>query len=119
MRPRECQWTSLVPESEFLDDPAVSVDVRPLHVVEQASTRTDHLQQAAPAVMVLLVRPEVIGEVVDALREEGHLHSRRAGIGLMRLVLLERRSVVESHVSWTVAAGGAVSAEPKSLRTRT
>src|SRR5712672_848624 len=98
MRPRECQWSSLVPQSEFLDDRAISVDVRPLHVVEQAATRSDHLQQPAAAVMVLLVRPEVLGEVVDALREEGHLHARRTGVGLVRLVLLERRSVVESHV---------------------
>src|SRR5258705_758842 len=108
MRPRVCQWTSLVPQPEFLDDLPVSVDVRPLHVVEQATTRTDHLQQPTAAVMVLLVRPEVISEVVDALRQEGHLHPRRTGVGLVRLVLRERRSVIESHVSWTVPAGVAV-----------
>src|SRR5665647_2725813 len=33
----------------------------------------NHLQQPAAAVMVLLVRPKVLGEVVDALGEEGNL----------------------------------------------
>src|SRR5215212_5106180 len=108
MRPRECQSSRLVPQSEVLDDLAVSVDVRPLHVVEQAATSADNLQQPAAAMMVLLVRPDVFGAVVDALREEGHLHARRAGVGLVRLVLLERRSVVESHVSWTCSRRRAV-----------
>src|SRR6476659_10663987 len=109
MRPRECRWPNLVPQSEFLDDLAVAVDVRPLHVVEKTATGADHLQQAAAAVMVLLVRPEMFGEVVDPLREEGHLNARGAGVGLVRLVLLERRCVVESHVSGLFRRDGGLS----------
>ncbi len=90
---------SLIPESEFLNDLAVSVDFRPLHVIEEAATGTNHLEQAAATVMVLLVRAEMVGEVVDALREEGYLHPGRTGVRFVRPVLLERPCVIESHVS--------------------
>jgi hypothetical protein len=39
-----------------------------LDVVEQPPPATDQHQQASPAVMVLLVDLQVLGEVVDALR---------------------------------------------------
>src|SRR5215218_6853428 len=98
----------LVPEPQLLDDLAVSVDVRPLHVVEQAATGSDHLQQPSAAVMVLLVRPKVLGEVVDPLREKRDLDSCGSGVRLVCPVLLERRCVVEGHVVCTVPAKPAV-----------
>src|SRR4051812_33695689 len=97
MRPRVCATSSLVPKTEFLNDRPVSLDVRPLHVVEKPATRADHLEQPAAPMMILLVRTEVIREIVDPLRQESDLHSRGTRIGLVRLVLLERRSVIESH----------------------
>ena len=87
----------LVPETEFLDDLAVTVDVRALHVIEKAATIANHLEQPTAPMMILLVRTEVLREVVDPLRQEGHLDPGRPGVGLVRLVLRERRSVIESH----------------------
>src|SRR5258708_2402357 len=87
----------LIPQPEVLDDLTVAVDVRPLHVVQQTAAVPDHLQQPAAAMMVFLVSPEVLGEVVDPLGEQGDLDSRGAGVRLVLLVLLERRGVVKSH----------------------
>ena len=94
--PQECaranaKMTDLVPESQFLNDLAVAVDVRPLHVVQQTAALADHLQQPTAAVMILLVRPEVLGQVVDPLGEERNLDAGRAGVGLVRPVLLDGR----------------------------
>src|SRR5689334_16045551 len=99
----------LVPEPQLLDDFAVSVDVRPLHVIEQTAASADHLQQAASAMMVLLVRPKVLGQVVNSLGQERDLDACGAGIRLVRLVLLERRCVVESHVDELSPPGGGLS----------
>ena len=43
-------------------------------VVEQAPAMTDEGQQAPPTVVVLLVHPQVLGQVVDAIGEQSHLH---------------------------------------------
>src|SRR5690242_10033240 len=97
--PARMPGTALVPESEILDDLARPLDVRPLHVVVQTTARAHHHEEAAAATVIRLVGAEVLGEVIDALREEGHLHAGRAGIGLVHPELLERRRVVESHES--------------------
>src|SRR4051794_10013465 len=52
--------------------------------------------------MVLLVRPEVLGELVDPDSEEGDLRLRRAGVGLVPAVLLEHvelRFLGEAHAT--------------------
>src|SRR6185369_5658746 len=78
-------------------------------VVEQTAACADHLQQAASAVMVLLVRPEVLGQVVDSLGEKSDLYARGASVRLVRPVLLERRCVVESHVDELSPPSGGLS----------
>jgi hypothetical protein len=52
---------------------------------------TNHHQQAAPRVMIVLVGAEMIGQGVDASRQEGDLDLRRPGIGGMRPVLFDNR----------------------------
>ena len=59
------------------DDRPVTLDVVGSYVVEEPATTTDQHQQATPAVMVLLVDLQVLGEVVDALGEECDLDLRR------------------------------------------
>jgi len=69
------------------DDRAVPLDVVVLDVIEEVATTADQHQQAAPAVVVLLVLLEVFVEVVDALREKGDLHLGGPGVGLVETVL--------------------------------
>ena len=47
-----------------------------LEVLEEAPALADEQQQAAARVVVVLVRLEVLGEVLDALGEEGDLDLR-------------------------------------------
>ena len=87
----------LVPETEFLDDATVSLDVCPLHVIEQPATLADHLEQATSTVVILLVCSKVVGQKVDTLGQNRDLNSSRACVGLMRLVLLDSHCLVECH----------------------
>src|SRR5690348_16070358 len=99
LRARACPTFELVTEPELGDELAIALDVRPLHVVEQPAAPTDHLEQATTRVVVLAMGLEVVVEVVDAVRQHRHLHARRAGVGFGGAVLLDRRGLVESHVT--------------------
>jgi len=81
-----------------LDELAVPCDVRPLHVIQEASTLPDHLQQSLATVVILLVRPEVIGEVIDSAGKKGHLNATGTGIGFVRSEFFYGWSFCESHV---------------------
>src|SRR5204863_967310 len=61
-----------------------------LEVVEERAALADHLEQAAAAVMVLVIALEVLGEVRDPLGEERDLDLGRAGVGLVLPVLRDR-----------------------------
>ncbi len=52
----------------------VSLDVRALQIIQQAATLRDHLEQAAPRVVVLFVDFEVLGKLVNSLAEQSHLN---------------------------------------------
>src|SRR5436305_853313 len=64
----------LAAQPEPLDERTVALDVGAPQVVEQPPTAAVHDQQAAPAVVVVLVRLEVLGQVGDPPREYGDLH---------------------------------------------
>src|SRR6266540_1647349 len=75
-RQKSCGRTSVRPrgfrlfaDAELLDHGAVAVEIGLLEVVEQAAAPADELEQAAARVVVLRVRLEVLGQVVDAVRE--------------------------------------------------
>src|SRR5690606_28492576 len=59
-------FTSSAAQAVRGDDLPVALDVVLADVVEQPPAATDHLQQAASGVVVLLVGREVVVEVVDA-----------------------------------------------------
>src|SRR3954453_759160 len=67
-------------QAEALHDRAVALDLGLLEVVEKATTLPDQQKQATTAVVVVLVRLEVVGEVRDAVREQRDLHLRGAGV---------------------------------------
>ena len=56
------------------DDLAVSIDVEGPDVVEHATTTADQHEEATTAVVVLGMRLQVIGEVLNARCEQRDLH---------------------------------------------
>jgi hypothetical protein len=98
----------LVPETQFLDDLSVGIDVRALQVVEQPATLPVHLEQPTATMVVVLVGAEVVRQILDALGEERYLNAGRARVRLVRPVLLDGRAFVESHVPDVLPAGLAV-----------
>src|SRR5947209_4447609 len=91
---------SLSPEPEAGDQRPVPLDVVRPHVVEQSTTATDEHQQAPPTVVVLLVRLEVLREVVDPLGEQRDLDLRRPGVGLVEPVLADGGCLIGHDASW-------------------
>src|SRR5687767_5844509 len=79
----------LAAEAELLDEGAVALDVLSLEVVEEAPPLPDELQEAAPRVMILRVRPQMLGQVVDPSGEKGNLHFCRTCIGRSPTVFLD------------------------------
>jgi DNA-directed RNA polymerase subunit K/omega len=55
----------LVPQTQIRDELTVSLGVRALQILEKAPPPAHHLEQASPAVVILLVLVEVRSEVVD------------------------------------------------------
>src|SRR5919201_4037281 len=81
-------------QAEALDERPVACDVGGLEVAEQPAPAADHLQQAAARVVVVLVDPQVLGELVDAGGEQGHLDLGRAGVALLGRVLRDDLGLV-------------------------
>ena len=78
----------LVAETQLLDERPVGRQIAALQVRQQAPPRADHLEQSPATVMVLGVRPEVIGERVDPLGEQGHLDPGGPGVRLVEAMRL-------------------------------
>jgi hypothetical protein len=98
MRPRHVHQPELVPKSEFLDDLSVAFNVDALHVIQQATTLTVHLEKATTTVVVVLVGAEMLREVLDSVAEERDLNASRSAVGFVRSVLLDGGALFESHV---------------------
>ena len=63
----------LAPESELGDQRSIPLDILATQVIEEATSLTDHHQEAATTVMVVLVVSQMLGEVADSLREQSNL----------------------------------------------
>jgi len=59
---------------ELLSDRLIAAEVGALQVIEQAAALADHHQQTATGAVILLVALQMLGQVVDALRQQGDLH---------------------------------------------
>src|SRR3712207_9280392 len=70
-----------------------------LQVVQEAPPAPDEAQQPAARVVVLRVRAQVLGELVDARRQHRDLNLRRAGVGLAPPVLPDDLQRSEEHTS--------------------
>src|SRR5205085_11895698 len=81
-----CSW-ELAAQAELLDEGAVALEVVLLQVIQEATALPDELEQPPPRVMVVLVGAQMLGQVVDPLRQHRDLHLRRAGVGIAAAVL--------------------------------
>jgi len=64
------------PQPELGDDRPVALDVRALKVIEQPATLADQLKQPPPRIVIVGVRLEVVGEVIDPFAEDRDLDLR-------------------------------------------
>src|ERR1700751_2743372 len=78
-------------QPETPDQRLVTADARPLEIVQQTSPLADHDEQPAPRMEVLLMAPQVIGEITDALAQDRHLDLRRSGVTLLGGILNDER----------------------------
>ena len=58
------------PEAELGDDRPVPVDVSPLQIVQKAAPLADQLEQPAPRVVIMGMRFQMVGEVIDPFAED-------------------------------------------------
>ena len=75
---------TLTAQAQTADHLVIALNVRALEVIEQTPALRDHLQQAAPRVIVFLMGFEMIRQLVDALAEQSNLHLRRTRIAFVR-----------------------------------
>src|SRR5688572_23970041 len=78
-------------QTETLDELAVAVDVDIGEVAEQTTTLTDEEEQATTRVVVVLVLLQVLGEVLDSLREERDLDLGGSSVTGVGRVLFDDR----------------------------
>src|SRR6478735_6262559 len=76
----------LLADAETTDQIRVAFRVLALEIVEQPPALADQLEEAATRVMILRVRLEMLGEVVDALTQKRNLNFGGPGIALVCLV---------------------------------
>ena len=83
----------LATQTVLLNDLAVALDVDVSSVVEHSTSTTDQHEQATTTVVVLLMALQVLGELVDPIREERDLDLGRPGVGSVQAVGRERRGL--------------------------
>src|SRR6476660_30723 len=74
---------ALLPDVQTLDQVGIPLRVFVFEVVEQPTALADQHQQPAARVMILRVRLEVLGQVIDALGENGDLNFWGTGVGVV------------------------------------
>src|SRR5262249_13293736 len=80
--------TKLAANPQPLDQRLVTRLVDTGEIAEQLATLRYELEQSTPGMIVLDVGLEVLGQIVDAFRKNGHLHLRRSSVaGLGRIGL--------------------------------
>lgn len=65
-----CRSRPSPPEPELGDNRPVAVDVGPLQIVQQAAALPDQLEQPATRIVVVGVRFQVVGKVIDPFAED-------------------------------------------------
>src|SRR5437762_2433666 len=69
---------ALFPQPKPPDDLLISRAVLVREILQQTVALADHLQQPATRGVILLVRLEMLGQLIDPLRQDRDLHFRRS-----------------------------------------
>jgi hypothetical protein len=59
---------------------AVALNILAAKVIQEPTPLTNHHQQAATAVVIAFVEAKMLGQMVDPLGQQGHLHFGRPGV---------------------------------------
>src|SRR5207253_11015499 len=68
--------TELPPQAQLLDEGAVALEILLLQVVQEPAPPAGELQQTSARIVILRMRPQVLGEAVDALGQHRDLDFR-------------------------------------------
>src|SRR5262249_19164702 len=79
--------STLLPQSESLDDALVALKVARAQIIEHAPALAHELEQASTGMMVALVRLEVLGQVADPIAQQRDLDLRRSGVRAVPSIL--------------------------------
>ena len=79
-----------MPQFQLLGDRLITGQVGVMQIVEQPAALADHHQKTTTGGVIFLVALQMLGQMVDALREQGNLHIRRSGIPLVQLKISNR-----------------------------
>src|SRR5690606_6741868 len=86
----------LLAQTKPLDEALITLQIRPLQVIQQLAALADQPQQALAGVVVLLVGLEVVGQVFDAGGQQRHLYLGGTGIAFRQLVVLDNLGLLGS-----------------------
>lgn len=80
----------LLAELEFLGHGLITAQIGRFQVVKQAAALADHHEQPAARAVIFLVGLQMFGQMVDTLRQQGHLHVGRTGVFGVRFKCFNR-----------------------------
>src|SRR5882672_3819497 len=80
---------NLLADAESRDDALVTFKVLALQVIQQPAAFADHLDQSEARVIVLGMGPEMVGQLLDPLGEDGDLDLRGACIRVVRAKIVD------------------------------
>jgi hypothetical protein len=73
----------LLSQSETRDDGLIPLEVSIANVSQQRRPVAHHLEQTAPGGMILGMRSEMLGQIVDSPRQQRDLYFRRSCVSVM------------------------------------
>ena len=86
---------ALAAQAQFLDEGLVTFEVRSLQVCQQLTAFCSHQEQTPAGVKVLPVGLQVLGQVSNAMREQGDLYFSGPGVFLVGSVILDYTLLVD------------------------
>jgi hypothetical protein len=78
----------LLSQAKLLDQSPVTFDVFVFQIAQEAPALSHQLDQSPTGMVVLSMDLKMIRQVADALAQDGYLHFRRTGVGVMQPVAI-------------------------------